>query len=247
MTTEAQNAKKALRKDIKAKLSSLSDDDISKQSEIAQNLVLNLPQYQEAKSLSIYLSMPASEAQTSSLVRCALGSGKKVFVPFLYAPAAANGEGKKRKRMDMLQLNSAREYEGLEKDAWGIPSLSAKGVEQKENAMGGVGLTLAASQSAEGKDGGGLDVVIVPGVAFDGEGKRLGHGAGFYDSFLTRFCDGGRRSKPYLGAYPNCTRPSQAPADPECSWPLPGRTVPRVGAADPDRAMGLEHGCYRHG
>ena len=148
--------------------------------------------------------MPAAEAQTDLLVRDALCSGKQVFVPFLYAPAqdVTVGGGKPRKVMDLLRLDSESEYDGLSKDAWGIPSLSADSVRDRENAMGGKGLTLAGCRSTdsvgEGNIG-GLDLVVVPAVAFDTHLDRLGHGAGFYDAFLTRFCSQGKRAKPYLG------------------------------------------------
>jgi 5-formyltetrahydrofolate cyclo-ligase len=204
MTTEAQSAKKALRKEIKSRLSALNAEDIAKQSEQAQKVVLGLDQYKRAKSLSIYLSMPASEAQTRLLVRDALRAGKKVFVPFLYAPTTQHNpaSGNPRKVMDMLRLDSEGEYDGLSKDAWGIPSLTADSVEDRDNAMGGKGLTLMGDKSAldesEG-NAGGLDMVIVPAVAFDAQMNRLGHGAGFYDAFFTRFCSGGKRPKPYLG------------------------------------------------
>ena len=42
-----------------------------------------------------------------------------------------------------------------------------------------------------------LDLIIVPGVAFDKNKNRMGHGAGFYDEFITTFHNKFKR-KPYL-------------------------------------------------
>lgn len=45
---------------------------------------------------------------------------------------------------------------------------------------------------------GALDVVVVPGVAFGEDGRRLGRGGGYYDAFLTRYADEAAR----VGATP---------------------------------------------
>ncbi|KAK5163199.1 uncharacterized protein LTR77_010785 [Saxophila tyrrhenica] len=195
----SKQSKADLRKQIKTTLKTLSEDQITTQSHRAQQQILSLPQYRSATRLSIYLSMPAAEAQTSQLVRHALGNDKQVFVPYIHRP-----EGAKRKVIDMLRLHSLDDYEGLERDSWGIPSLPADSVEGRENAMGGKGLgdgdVMEASGDGEGRKGGGegtLDFVVVPGVGFDEGCNRLGHGGGFYDGWLSRWCSDGTR-KPYL-------------------------------------------------
>lgn len=120
------------RKTIKARLSELTEEGISSQSQRAQNSILDLPQYKNATRLSVYLSMPQQEAQTSTVVRDALSKDKQVFVPYIHHPTGA-----KRKVIDMLRLDSIEDYDSLKPDSWGIPSLSAESVRERKNAMGG--------------------------------------------------------------------------------------------------------------
>ncbi|MDR3288397.1 MAG: 5-formyltetrahydrofolate cyclo-ligase [Peptococcaceae bacterium] len=53
-----------------------------------------------------------------------------------------------------------------------------------------------------------LDLVIVPGVAFDVRGRRLGYGGGYYDRFLPRLS----RNTPLWGMAFACQMVEQVPA-----------------------------------
>lgn len=193
----ASQAKKDLRAAIKHKLAGLDADAVQDQSDRGQHLILSLPQYKNAQRIGIYLSMPTGEAQTELLIRDALGSEKEVFVPHVFA---VGSEKPKRKLMDMLRLPTVGEYENLERDSWGIPKLPVHGLANRENARGGLGRSYALDGTETiCETVQGLDVIVVPGVAFDRQMGRLGHGAGFYDAFLARFCDNGARTKPFLG------------------------------------------------
>lgn len=195
MSTEAKEAKRALRREVQDALSAMNEDDVARQSSVAQKTVLSMPEFERAKRLSIYLSMPSGEARTDSILRDALKKGKDVFVPYLYSIPKPNGATGKRKVMDMLQLASLGEYESLERDSWGIPSLPKDSIDERNNALGGRGLSYddSGAEKTQRNDA-SLDLIVVPGVAFDADQGRLGHGGGFYDKFLNRM-----PTKPFLG------------------------------------------------
>ena len=77
--------------------------------------------------------------------------------------------------MEMVKLYSIADYHQLPETKWKIkqPALD----DERENAL----LT------------GGLDMIICPGVAFTPEGHRLGHGKGYYDSFLRNLTDNSKK------------------------------------------------------
>jgi len=62
-----------------------------------------------------------------------------------------------------------------------IPVAYAPGAEVRVTSFG-------AREPAAGRalDPAGLEVVVVPGVAFDASGRRVGYGGGFYDRLLSR-------------------------------------------------------------
>ncbi|GAB7364814.1 hypothetical protein MBLNU230_g5609t1 [Neophaeotheca triangularis] len=184
-STTVKHDKKALRGEIKNTLSSLNSDFITQQSQIATDRLLSLPEYVKSKSLSIYLSMPTGELQTTQLLSSALEAGKSVYVPYLHKLASPDPVTGKKRVMEMLKLRSVEEFEGLERDSWGIPSLSTEGLGERPNAIGGKGPDREGS--ADGGEREGLDMVVVPAMAFDESMRRLGHGAGFYDGWIKRY------------------------------------------------------------
>lgn len=126
--------------------------------------------------------MPSSEISTGVIVENALQQGKKVFVPYLYEESDVE-EGKVQSVMDMVSLHSIADFESLQPDKWGIPTLDPKTVSMRKSCFG----QREHGETTETMKCVFLDLIIMPGVAFDSERRRLGHGKGFYDSFLTRY------------------------------------------------------------
>lgn len=113
-----------------------------------------LPAYQAARTVMLYLDVRA-EVRTRHDLADALASGKKIVVPW------CNEAGE----LELFHLENADElsvgmYKILEPRA-DLRLLPHKQVDVKE-----------------------LDIVMVPGVAFDRRGARMGHGKGYYDKLL---------------------------------------------------------------
>ena len=152
----------------------------------AVSMLLSMQEYKESKKIGVYLSMPASEINTRVIVYDAFRHGKQVFVPYIYKQLHPK-QGQPKSIMDMLELRSADEYESLNQDGWGIPTLSTGSVEFRLNCLGGTGLSKLGDEEVGENDG--LDVLVMPGLVFDMHMGRVGHGKGFYDFFLQRYKD----------------------------------------------------------
>ena len=113
-----------------------------------------LPEYQAAKTVLFYLDV-RSEVRTRHSLEEALASGKKIVVPY-----CVEGELLELFHLESMDELSVGMYRILEPKAE-LRTLSAKQVQVED-----------------------IDLIMVPGVAFDRRGGRTGHGKGYYDKLL---------------------------------------------------------------
>jgi len=113
-----------------------------------------LPEYAAAKTVLFYVDV-RSEVRTRHYLSTALKHGKKIVVPW------CNDQGE----LELFHLESVDELTiGMYRILEPRPELRsppAKQITPQE-----------------------LDLVMVPGVAFDRTGARMGHGKGYYDKLL---------------------------------------------------------------
>ncbi|RLA18871.1 MAG: 5-formyltetrahydrofolate cyclo-ligase [Gammaproteobacteria bacterium] len=130
-------------------------------SQIITTKVLALAEYQQAKTVLWYLHC-RSEVHTLHTVMAELAKQhKKVVIPYCTKDRLGNNH------LGLWHLENISE---LTAGTWGI-------LEPPKERWGELGKEVSAGQ---------IDIVIVPGVAFDPHGGRLGNGAGYYDRLFAR-------------------------------------------------------------
>jgi 5-formyltetrahydrofolate cyclo-ligase len=144
--------KRQLRSEMRERRRALTPEERSRLSaEIAQH-VLALPQWTQAGTVMLYLSMPG-EVETDSLAEEALAQGKRLCVPRL--------------------------TEDDEVVAVAIESLDELGMTERglREPPPGVGEVVNPAR---------IELNLIPCVAIDSRGHRLGQGGGHFDRFLVR-------------------------------------------------------------
>jgi 5-formyltetrahydrofolate cyclo-ligase len=113
------------------------------------------PIYRQAKTVMWYLHC-RSEVRTQSALLDQLATDKRIVIP--YCTQDAQGHNK-------LGLWRLEDFAELVPGMWRI-------LEPPKQRWGELGKDIAPEQ---------IDCIMVPGVAFDRNGGRLGNGAGYYD------------------------------------------------------------------
>lgn len=151
---KVMSSKSTLRSFMKAHLRQLSRDLIHLESvKVAHNAVaIDLSTRSHP---SIFLSMPSGELDTSPLIEELMRNKGHAFIPKVV--------GGKYDDMVMVRIESLEEINSFPKSKWGIPEPPVP-------------------QDLSIENYGMIDVVFVPGVAFDRQCRRLGHGKGYYGS-----------------------------------------------------------------
>jgi len=148
------HAKTHLRREMRARLRALAPDTRAEASLRICRTAAHHPAFRPAKCIALFAPLP-SEPDIHPLIEEAWAEGKRVALPF------------------MLERRTRPELNWHEIASW-----------DDVIACGPMGLREPDPVRCPLVDPAEIDLVFVPGLAFDEEGHRLGRGGGYYDAFL---------------------------------------------------------------
>ena len=196
--------KRAVRKEVRAALRGMSESEMAAQSSSIAARILDALPFVFKRPIMMDVEPSASgqpplkkvkvalyvhcaklrEVDTGGVLRAALALPHvRVYVPIVdEAKAEDDAEKEKAPSMRFLRIQSMEA--DLEPKCMGI-------MEPTELEADGTPRENLESEEADAW-GGPLDLLLMPGLAFDEAGNRCGRGGGFYDAFIERYearCD----------------------------------------------------------
>ncbi|CAI9773753.1 unnamed protein product [Fraxinus pennsylvanica] len=144
----------------------------SQEDDAIQSIILEAPWFKSCKGLCAYISCSAlREVDTSKVLSEILKNtdqdnhsqvSKKLYVPRVED---------KNSHMRMLNISSMNDLISNSMDILEPAPVDAEGNERQD--------VMFADEP--------VDLFLLPGLAFDKSGRRLGRGGGYYDTFLTKY------------------------------------------------------------
>jgi len=153
MSEQSSQHKAEIRRQVVAKLATMSGEQRHDGSVAACSRLIALEVFQHASVVMLYMPLASEVDLTPVAIRC-FQTGKTVCVPLV---------DWKRRDMEPVEVTSFDDHV-MEVDEHGL-----------RMPRGGAPIPPDL-----------LDLVVVPGLAFDAHGHRLGRGGGYYDRFLGR-------------------------------------------------------------
>ena len=146
--------KKEIRKRIREARNCLTEMEVEIRSDLICRRILSLPEYKEAESVLCYMAF-RNEVDLKNIMSTSWREGKKIYLPRMDA-----GTGQ-------MEFYLHTPQNGLPVNAMGIREPSPDRPTFPEFCKEGERV-----------------LMVMPGVVFDRERRRLGYGGGFYDRYL---------------------------------------------------------------
>ena len=217
--------KSEIRSFVKGLVRGISVEERTRFSEALKEEVVGLECWRSAKEVMLFFSLP-DEVDMLPLIRAALAEQKRIYLPRVIATQVSRGVdvcevaegntlamgGTLPKKSEQAMVNTLPKKSTL--PAGNTVSgeemiLEVRELAPGQLALGRWGIWEPTDEAPLLSDYSRLDLVVVPGVAFSSDGKRLGRGKSFYDRFLPLV-----PRAAFVGVCYPCQVVEQIPADP---------------------------------
>ena len=223
--------KSEIRSFVKGLVRGISVEERARFSEALKEEVVGLECWRSAKEVMLFFSLP-DEVDMLPLIRAALAEKKRIYLPRVIATQVsrdvdvckvAEGNtlamGGTLPKKSEQAMGSTMPMRGTLPKESTLPAgngergeemvLEVRELAPGQLALGRWGIWEPTDEAPLLSDYSRLDLVVVPGVAFSSDGKRLGRGKSFYDRFLPLV-----PRAAFVGVCYPCQVVEQIPADP---------------------------------